>query len=75
MEGDFEAVGVAGVAHRLEALGQAFGVAVVAARADPVTAGDRVPGCLCPFDVGPIPHGLAPPTVSNALLTRTLVRV
>ena len=47
---EVEAVGVAGIAHRLEPLGHALGVTVAAAFGDLGTAGDGVPGHLGPFD-------------------------
>ena len=40
--------GVAGNAP--EALGEAFGIAMIAARTDLDAAGNRIPGCIRPFD-------------------------
>src|SRR5690606_15858909 len=49
---------VAAVPHRFETVGQAEGIAVVAARRDTVAPGHRIPGDLCPLDACGTSHSL-----------------
>jgi hypothetical protein len=47
--------------HRLQPLGESQGVAVVAARREPVTSGGWIPGCLSPLNRAVIGHHHLPP--------------
>ena len=56
VQGELEAVGIVGAAHRLEAAREAFGVAVFAAGTDLRAAGDGVPSGLSPFNLRVLGH-------------------
>jgi len=52
LQRDLETISVIGLPHGLEAMCQPFGIAELAAGANLGAAGNRVPCCVSPFDVG-----------------------
>jgi hypothetical protein len=67
MQREPEAAGVVGLPHPLKPASHAFGVAVLAPRADLGAAGERVPGGSCPLDGRANAHALGPFAVANSL--------
>src|SRR5256885_14351004 len=60
LQREFEAIPIVRLAHRLETFGHAFGIAMLAARANLGATGDRVPGRFCPLDAGALCHHCTP---------------